>query len=94
MAGSVQRINDGKQFFADRMRALGFAVLPTEGNFMHVAFGEVGRTIHAALKDRVLYRAEFSHPALAGFSRFSVAPRATMARVAELIEQTAARAAT
>jgi len=93
MASAVQRINDGKQFFADRMRTLGFAVLPTEGNFIHVAFGEAGRAIHAALKDRVLYRAKFSHPALAGYSRFSVAPRATMARVAEAIEQTAGRAA-
>jgi histidinol-phosphate aminotransferase len=93
MAGSVQRINDGKRFFDDRMRALGFAVLPTEGNFIHVAFGEAGRAVQAALKDRVLYRAEFSHPALAGYSRFSVAPRATMVQVADLIEQATAKAA-
>ena len=87
VADAVRRINDGKEFFAGQMRSLGFSVLPTEGNFMHVAFGDSGPAVHAALKARVLYRAQFSHPALAGYSRFSIAPRATMAQVVELITQ-------
>src|SRR4029077_19118708 len=33
MAASVARIIDGKKFFVEKMRALGFRVLPTEGNF-------------------------------------------------------------
>jgi histidinol-phosphate aminotransferase len=86
IAAAVERIKDGKEFFADQMRALGFPVLPTEGNFSHVAFGDAGPAVHAALKPRVLYRVQFSHPALAGFSRFSSAPRATMAEVVELIK--------
>ena len=86
VAAAVERINEGKEFFAGQMRSLGFSVLPTEGNFTHVVFGDTGPVVHAALKGRVLYRAEFSHPALAGCSRFSVAPRATMAQVVELIK--------
>jgi histidinol-phosphate aminotransferase len=87
VADAVARIIDGKEFFAGQMRSLGFSVLPTEGNFTHVAFGDSAPAVHDALRPRVLYRAQFSHPALAGYSRFSVAPRATMAHVVELIEQ-------
>jgi histidinol-phosphate aminotransferase len=87
MAASVARIADGKNAFAARMRALGFKVLPTEGNFIHVLFGDKGPAIHAALAGKVLYRAAFDHPSLAGYSRFSVAPRSVMDGVAELIEK-------
>jgi histidinol-phosphate aminotransferase len=83
----VARINDGKAFFAAQMRSLDFDVLPTEGNFTHVAFGESGPLVHAALANRVLYRAAFAQPALTGYSRFTVGPRATMARVADIIKQ-------
>jgi len=90
MAGAVDRINDGKAFFVARMRGLGFHVLPTHGNFMHVAFGESGPRIHAALSSQVLYRKNFDQSCLAGYSRFSVAPRPVMARVADLIEHSLA----
>jgi histidinol-phosphate aminotransferase len=83
---AVERINDGKEFFVGQMRSMGFNVLPTQGNFTHVAFGEAGPAIHAALADRVLYRARFAEPVLAGYSRFTVAPRATMAQVVDLIK--------
>jgi histidinol-phosphate aminotransferase len=86
MSKAVERINDGKEFFTAQMRALGFSVLPTHGNFTHVAFGESGPAIHAALAVRVLYRAAFTEPALAGYSRFSVGPRATMVQVVDLIK--------
>jgi histidinol-phosphate aminotransferase len=87
MEQSVSRIQDGKRFFVEEMRALGFQVLPTAGNFLHVAFAERGPAIHAALANRVLYRASFDHPSLAGYSRFSVAPRPVMAEVAGIIKQ-------
>jgi histidinol-phosphate aminotransferase len=90
MAGAVDRINDGKAFFVARMRGLGFHVLPTHGNFMHVAFGESGPRIHAALSSQVLYRKNFDQSCLAGYSRFSAAPRPVMARVADLIEHSLA----
>ncbi|MFI5349843.1 MAG: pyridoxal phosphate-dependent aminotransferase [Elusimicrobiota bacterium] len=87
MLATVARIKEGKAFFVEKMRALGFTVLPTEGNFLHVAFGSRGPAIHAALAGKVLYRASFEQPCLAGYSRFSVAPKPIMARVADLIQE-------
>jgi histidinol-phosphate aminotransferase len=87
MAQAVSRIDEGKAFFVEEMRGLGFKVLPTAGNFVHVAFGERSSVIHAALTDRVLYRAAFDHRCLAGYSRFSVAPKSIMSKVVELIRQ-------
>ena len=87
MLKSVARIREGKQYFVEEMRALGFDVLPTAGNFLHVAFGANSQAIHAALSSRVYYRAAFDTPSLAGYSRFSVAPRPVMEVVAGLIRQ-------
>lgn len=86
MVDAVARILDGKAFFVAEMRALDFKVLPTAGNFVHVEFGARGPAIHAALANRVLYRAGFDHPSLSGYSRFSVAPRAIMSEVVDLIK--------
>jgi histidinol-phosphate aminotransferase len=86
MIQSVARINDGKHFFENEMHSLGFGVAQTAGNFTHIAFGERGEVVHAALSGKVLYRASFDHPCLAGYSRFSVAPRAFMTQVADLIK--------
>lgn len=91
MDASVARVRAGKDAFAARMRALGFKVLPTEGNFIHVLFGAKGPAIHAALAGKVLYRAAFDHPSLSGYSRFSVAPRETMDGVADLIEKSVSK---
>jgi histidinol-phosphate aminotransferase len=87
MEKSVARIKDGKDCFVGEMRSLGFKVLPTNGNFVHVAFGSAGLAIHEALSGRVLYRASFDHPSLAGYSRFSVAPRPVMEEVAQIIRK-------
>jgi histidinol-phosphate aminotransferase len=87
MEQAVARIIEGKTFFADEMKALGFKVLPTAGNFLHVAFGERGPAIHKALSTTVLYRADFEHPCLTGYSRFTVAPKDTMIRVVDLIRK-------
>lgn len=88
MAQSVARILDGKAYFVQEMRALGFKVLPTNGNFVHVAFGEWNSAIQATMKNRVLYRASFDQPCLAGYSRFSVGQRAVMTQVVDYIKQT------
>lgn len=87
MMQSVARIKEGKQFFADEMQSLGFRVLPTSGNFLHVDFGERGAAMHAALTNKVLYRISFDVPCLKGYSRFSVAPVPIMAQVVDLIKQ-------
>lgn len=71
MEASVDRLNAGKRYFSEKMMALGFEVLPTEGNFLHVAFGGKAEHIHKDLEDKVLYRRDFNDPCLKGFSRFS-----------------------
>lgn len=85
MSQAVARINAGKVLFAESMRALDFDVLPGEGNFAHVAFGERANAVHAALSGKVLYRATSEHRCLAGYSRFSIAPAPIMAEVVNLI---------
>ena len=87
MQSSVDKINAGKIYFATEMSSLGFKVLTTEGNFVHVAFGEKGSLVAKALENRVLYRQSFNHPSLEGFSRFSIAPKEKMKHVVELIKR-------
>jgi histidinol-phosphate aminotransferase len=82
---SVTRILEGKSWFIGELHAMGYEVLPGHGNFMHVAFGEDGPAVHGALAGRVLYRQDFPNSVLAGYSRFSVAPREIMEQVATLI---------
>jgi len=89
MLKSVSRIQEGKAHFLEEMRSLGFDVLPTNGNFVHVAFGDLGQVIHPVLSKRVLYRPTFDHPCLHGYSRFSVAPRSIMSQVADIIKEAA-----
>lgn len=89
MLQAVARINEGKAFFVAEMRALGFEVFPTSGNFVHVAFAERGPAIHAALASKVLYRLSFDHRSLAGYSRFSVAPKQIMSQVIDIIKHVA-----
>jgi histidinol-phosphate aminotransferase len=87
MEAAVRRILEGKRYFIDALRAMGFTVLEAEGNFVHVAFGDQGGAIQQALANRVLYRAKTDHPSLAGYSRFSVAPQPIMSEVIQLIQQ-------
>lgn len=87
MLESVARINTGKFSFAQEMSSMGFEVLPSAGNFIHVGFGKAATCVSQALAGKVLYRADSDHPCLRGFSRFSVAPAAIMMKVSELIDQ-------
>jgi histidinol-phosphate aminotransferase len=86
MEQSVQRVLEGKAHFARRMERLGLKVLPSQGNFLHVQFGDRAGMVHAALRGKVLYRESFSVPGLTGFSRFSMAPRTVLEPVIQLIE--------
>jgi histidinol-phosphate aminotransferase len=87
MERSVARIKEGKTFFIEKMRSLGFAVLPTAGNFTHVAFGERGRVVHSMLTKKVYYRQSFTQPCLADYSRFTIAPKPIMEQVVDMINQ-------
>lgn len=74
MDESVRRLNDGRDEFAAAMTKMGFAVLPSGGNFLHVDFGNAADAVHAALSPFVLYRANTNEECLRGYSRFSAAP--------------------
>lgn len=87
MEKSVARINEGKSYFQREMSLMGFKVIPGAGNFMHVSFGEKSSVIAQALSNKVLYRQSFDHPSLAGFSRFSIAPKKAMEQVVSLIKR-------
>jgi len=76
------------------MREQGFPVLPTSANFAHVAFGDRGPAIHASLADKLYYRMSFSDRCLAGYTRFTMAPREVMEQVVELIARAASPKAT
>ena len=85
MLNSVKRIQEGKDYFADSMRSLGFKVLPTSGNFIHVAFGHNKDKVHSILEDKVYYKEFFNDSCLVEYSRFSVAPKDIMTQVSDLI---------
>ena len=86
MRSSVQRILDGKSYFMAEMQAHGFNTINTDANFIHVAFVDHADVIHNHLSDHVLYREDFSHPCLKGYSRFTMAPRDILERVVGLIQ--------
>jgi histidinol-phosphate aminotransferase len=71
MMASVRRLNAGRDGFLAAMKRLGFRTLPSEGNFLHVAFGQAAERVHAALEGQVLYRKDSPDACLKGFSRFT-----------------------
>jgi histidinol-phosphate aminotransferase len=87
MMQTVERIKEGREYFLAEMRRLGFDVLPTAANFAHVAFGERGSAVHAALAGKVYYRTAFTDECLAGYSRFTIATRPIMTEVVALIQE-------
>lgn len=90
MMRSVDRVNEGKRYFQREMESMGFNVLPSAGNFAHVNFGLHGAAVHAALAPKVYYRAGFECPSLAGYSRFSIAPKEMMEKVVNIVRRAVA----
>ncbi len=85
MQASVSRLNAGKRFFLNEMKALGHGILEGEGNFLHVSFGPHAERVHRALEDHVLYRLDFKEDCLRGFSRFSATTVERFTPVVEFI---------
>lgn len=85
MKASVERLQSGMRYFLQKMRDHGFTAIETHGNFGLVAFGDQEDVIYKKLKHAVLYRRNFLHPSLAGYSRFSAAPEDVMEKVVNLI---------
>lgn len=83
---SVRRINEGKNYFLGRMRQRGLRAADCAGNFLLVDFGDKRQAVHAALQGKVLYKPSFPDACLAGFSRFTTAPKAVMAELSDIIE--------
>jgi len=71
MLASVQRLNAGKKYFLAEMSQLGLRTFRSEGNFLHVAFDQHASAVHTGLADKALYRNDFAHASLAGYSRFT-----------------------
>ena len=86
MLASVERVKAGRLYFGNEMQKLGFNVLQSEGNFIHVAFGSQGHSVHEALKGKVLYRLDSKEECLSGFSRFTVAPTGTMKGIVDCVD--------
>lgn len=82
---SVWRLNAGRDYFLECMASMGFRTLPANANFLHVAFDGYATRVHAALADLVLYRQDFDHPVLKGFSRFTATTRERVEPVVERI---------
>jgi histidinol-phosphate aminotransferase len=86
MESSVDRIIEGKSYFIESLEEMGFSVLDTHANFIHVDFAEHSYAVHHSLDGKVLYRPSIDHPCLSGFSRFTVAPKPIMKQVIALIK--------
>jgi histidinol-phosphate aminotransferase len=86
MLSSVRRLEEGKLFFLEYMKRLGFRTLNGHGNFMHVAFDDYADAAHQALKEIVYYRKDFNDPCLKGFSRFSSATCKQLRPIVQCIE--------
>ena len=87
MEQAVTRINKSKIYFQKKLQNMGFKVLPTASNYLHVAFGDKGASIHDVLNDKVLYRPTFDQPCLKGYSRFTVGTQREMEQVVDLIKK-------
>ena len=88
MFDSVKRINEGKEYFAQEMRNLGFDVVDTHANFVHVKFDQHFEAITETLDRSTLYRKNISHPCLEGYSRLTTAPIERMRDVVNQIKTT------
>ena len=86
MEKSTVRMRSAKTLFSDEMKSLGFKVLTTHGNFIHVAFSDHGECIHDFLADKVYYRKSFNQSCLKGYTRFSIGSEAVMSEVAAFIK--------
>ena len=76
-----------KFFFQQELQHMGFKVLPTSGNYLHVNFEGKRSLIHAALDEKVLYRKGFDQPCLKGYSRFTIGTQLAMEEVIYIIKK-------
>lgn len=68
MLESVERLNAGRDYFINQMNEFGIKTIQTKANFFHVL---LNNKMHNSLNNIVLYRKNFSHECLKGYSRFT-----------------------
>lgn len=78
---SVERSNKSKLFFNEEMKKLNFTVLDTYANFTHVNFGEKKHKILKNLSNKFLFKDNFEHNSLKGFTRFTIGTEAVMKKL-------------
>ena len=91
MKESVKRIMLGKEYFINELRELGFQTLNTEGNFLHVGFGNDSKLIHSLLQKKVLYRQSFNEECLRDFSRFTATTKDNLIPIIDLLKKSLKR---
>ncbi len=85
---SVQRLEEGRVYFVQAMKEMGFPTSKSYGNFLHVHFGNDHKKISEALKDVVLFRTEFGiGSVMNGFSRFSLGTKEQFELVVNVIKK-------
>ncbi len=83
---SVHKLNEGKNWFIEKMNELNYHTWEAHGNFLHVNFGKDSNKIHKNLENKVLYRKNFSEDSLKGYSRFSSTYKDEFEKVYQLIK--------
>ena len=68
---SIKKLEEGKSYFQDRMKFLGFKTYKSYGNFFHINFNDYTSKVHKVLKNRIYYRESFDLDCLKGYSRFT-----------------------
>jgi histidinol-phosphate aminotransferase len=91
MEASVRRLNAGRDFFLNEMQLMGFKTFPANASFLHVNFGMHADDIHFALADKVLYREDFGHSCLKGYSRLSSTTRELFSPLVDCIKSVVVR---
>lgn len=84
---SVQRLQEGKRYFIDKMIAIGFTSYKSYGNFFHINFsGEHEDKVHKVLSDNMYYKKCFGEICLQGYSRISATTKEKFVSVVKEIE--------
>ncbi|WP_323798176.1 histidinol-phosphate transaminase [Nisaea sp.] len=80
-------IRNAKREFEARICSLGFEVIPTDGNFSLILFGDQRDLVRKKLEKTTLYRDQFGHPSMQDISRISIVSKGAANSIAFQIEE-------
>jgi len=85
---STRRIRETRDWFADRLRALGYHVIPSHGNYVFASPSDRnGQRVYDGLYDRKILVRHFTDPLLAHGLRISIGTREEMERTLAAITE-------